>query len=87
MIKTEEYMVRSDGIHLYKTYSNASMMIRQEPTGYLYEEAIDVADAPYTYIETNLPIEDEISDSEALNIIMGRPNNEPNDSDEVQEEN
>lgn len=73
--------------NLIKTYSDIGMLIRQEPTGELYAEAIDIANTTYTYVETNIPIEDDITDSEALNIIMGRENNESDSSDELQEEN
>ena len=62
---------------LIKTYSDAGLMIQQEQTGAIYEEAIDVDSIGYTYIETNTPIEDtELSDTEALNILLGRENNE-----------
>lgn len=46
-----------EGRNLIKTYSDAGFMIRQEPTGAIYGEAIDVEDAPYTYTETDIPIE------------------------------
>lgn len=59
---------------LVKRYSNMGFMIRQDQTGFEYSEAIDIEDAPYTYTETDIPIYDdeEITDTEALNIIMGR---------------
>ena len=73
MIQTEFYSTREDGVNLYRTYSDAGMMIEQEQTGAIYVEAIDVENSGYTYIETNEPIEeDEISDSEALDILLGR---------------
>lgn len=52
MIVREFYRTRKDGVKLYRTYSDAGMMIRQNETGAEYAEAIDVADAPYTYTET-----------------------------------
>ena len=58
MIVREFYDTRFDGVRLYKTYSDSNMMIRQTQTGVVYSEAIDVEDAPYTYEETDLPIED-----------------------------
>lgn len=63
---------------LIKTYSDAGLMIQQEQTGAIYEEAIDVDSMGYTYIETDTPIEEdiELSDTEALNILLGRENNE-----------
>lgn len=65
--------------NLIKTYSNTGLMIQQEQTGAIYEEAIDVDSMGYTYIETDTPIEGEdteLSDTEALNILLGRENNE-----------
>ena len=56
MIQREFYTQRKDGVKLYRTYSDAGMMIRQNETGAEYAEAIDVADAPYTYTETETPI-------------------------------
>lgn len=56
MIQREFYTQREDGVKLYRTYSDAGMMIRQNETGVEYAEAVDVADAPYTYTETETPI-------------------------------
>ena len=52
MIQREFYTQRKDGVKLYRTYSDAGMMIRQNETGAEYAEAIDVEGAPYTYTET-----------------------------------
>jgi hypothetical protein len=39
----------------------------------LYSEAVDVKNSGFTYVETDVPIEsDEITDSEALDILLGR---------------
>lgn len=58
---------------LIKTYSDKGMMILQEQTGDMYSEAIDVDYVGYTYVETDIPIgEDESSDSEILDILLGR---------------
>lgn len=58
---------------LIKTYSDTGMMIRQEQTGAVYGEAVDVENSGFTYVETDVPIEsDEITDSEALDILLGR---------------
>ena len=57
MIVREFYRTRKDGVSLYRTYSDAGCLIRQTQTGAEYAEAIDVADAPYTYTETETPIE------------------------------
>ena len=60
MIKRELYKTRKDGVNLYKTYSDERYRIKQIETGNIYDEAIDVEDAPYTYEETDIKIEDKI---------------------------
>ena len=59
MIKKEFYKTRKDGINLYRTYSDEGYRIKQIETSNVYDEAIDVEDAPYTYEETDMPIEKE----------------------------
>ena len=79
MIQREFYTQRKDSVKLYRTYSDAGMMIRQNETGVEYAEAVDVADAPYTYTETETPIEtpemtieERLPDAEtALGIMFG----------------
>ena len=75
MIQTEQI---GDRVH---TYSDAGMKILQVETGIVYEDALDVPTSGYTYTETDIPIEDELTDSEALRIIMGRDSHEQDDSD------
>lgn len=57
MVIKEFYRQRKDGVNLYRTYSDSGMMIVQNETGVEYSEAIDVEGAPYTYSETDKPIE------------------------------
>ena len=52
-------MTRKDGVRLYKTYSNENKNIKQLPTDIIYSEAIDVENAPYTYVETDEVIEND----------------------------
>lgn len=59
MIIREYYKTRSDGVELYRTYSDAGYLIRQEQTGAEYSEAIDVEGATYTYTETETVIPPE----------------------------
>ena len=68
MIVREFYTQRKDGVKLYRTYSDAGMMIRQNETGVEYAEAVDVADAPYTYTETEtkIPEDGAPEDADAL---------------------
>lgn len=47
-----------DGVKLYKTYSDIGNYIKQLPTELVYDIAIDVENAPYTYIETDEKIVD-----------------------------
>lgn len=58
MIVREYYMTRRDGIRLFRTYSDKNLYIIQEQTNDLYDEAIDVENAPYTYIESDKHIEE-----------------------------
>ena len=79
MIQIEFYTQRKDGVKLYRTYSDAGMMIRQNETGAEYAEAIDVENAAYTYEETDMSIDtDELTDmrlsalERSINIITGQ---------------
>lgn len=75
--------------NLVKRYSDQGYLIQNNQTGDKYEEAVDIIGL-YTYTETNeYPEQDEeeLTDTEALNIIMGRDHNEPNNSDEISSEN
>lgn len=69
MIQREFYETRKDGVNLYKTYSTEKLYIRQIETDVEYSEAIDVENAPYTYEETDKPIEiyEEIEQAEPVN--------------------
>ena len=79
MIQREFYTQRKDSVKLYRTYSDAGIMIRQNETGMEYAEAIDVEGASYTYTETETPIEtsdmtteERLQDAEtALGIMFG----------------
>ena len=70
--------VTPDGWVLIKTYSDAGMMIRQDETGELYEEAIDPQFAGRTYTETDIPVPQDTEEeetiaarAEAYDILMG----------------
>ncbi len=64
MIKTE---TRTDG--LVYTYSDVGKKIQKIGTDEIYDTAIDLPNAGYTYIETDES--NEISAEEALEIITG----------------
>ena len=79
MIIKEFYKKRSDGINLYRTYSDSKLMIKQVETGNVYAEAIDVENAAYTYEETGMSIDaDELTEmrlsavERSINIITGQ---------------
>lgn len=84
------YMTRSDGVKLYRfavpntktdgKWESPQFKIRQDQTGTLYDEAIDVENAPHTYTETDIPIdvepspidEDIVQKAEAFDYLTGR---------------
>ena len=70
MIQREFYTQRKDGVKLYRTYSDAGMMIRQNETGAEYTEAIDVEGTSYTYTETETKIPEDNSET-AAKILLG----------------
>lgn len=74
MIITEFYTTREDGVRLVRTFSDNDVLIRQDVTEALYDEAIDPEDSGRTYTETDIPIEDNSTAEELLNIILGVQN-------------
>ena len=66
-----------NGVVYAYTYSDSGFMIERD--GVEYSEAVDVTDAPYTYTETETPIEtpemtteERLKDAEtALEIMFG----------------
>ena len=57
-----------DRIH---TYSDTEMKIKQEQTGIIYDDAMDVPEKGYTYTETNEPIQTEnLTSQEILDILL-----------------
>lgn len=80
------YMTRSDGVKLFRfavpntktgdKWDSSKFKIRQDQTGTLYDEAIDVENAPYTYTETDKPIDmpeddpgDDLTVADTLKIL------------------
>ena len=57
MIIREFFMTRGDNVNLYRTYSDANLLIQKVGTDEIYSEAIDVEEAPYQYVETDQPID------------------------------
>lgn len=56
-IQREFFGERADGVKLYRTFSDAGKVIRQNETGEELDEAVDVETAEYTYMETDRNIE------------------------------
>lgn len=59
-----------------RRYSDQGVKLRQVETGNLYEDAVDVIPCPYTYEETDIPIDDldedaTAEDYEAALSVMG----------------
>lgn len=80
MIEKVFYMTRNDGVNLFLTRSTESLKIHKIGTEEIYDEAIDVEGAPYTYEETDIPVEDSVLDNgislieekaAAYDILMG----------------
>ena len=79
MIIREFYKTRSDGVNLYRVYSNSGYIIKQLETGNTYIEAVDIESSEYTYEETDeLISKDEMYDirlkalESSIDIITGR---------------
>lgn len=51
-IQREFFGERSDGVKLYRTFSDDGKFIIQTETGAILEDAVDVEDATYTYAES-----------------------------------
>ena len=74
MIIREFFLTRKDDVNLYRTYSDEGFYIRKMYTDEVYTEAIDVEDAYFEYVETDilLPIEEneniEEGETESMSI-------------------
>ena len=69
MVKKEYHSTRTDGVKLYKTYSTENFKLRQVETGHIYDSAIDVENAPFTYEETTEMVAEAIKKYSTLKII------------------
>ena len=60
-------MIRTEILsnNLIRHYSDENKMIRQEETGIIYSDAIDVVPCKYTYVESNIFAEAEEDQEEA----------------------
>ena len=57
MVVKEFYRTRGDGVNLYRTYSTEGFQVRKVGTDEVYDEAIDVEETQFEYVETNELIE------------------------------
>lgn len=71
MIKTEYFKTRKDGVELYRNYSTDNFHIIQNETGVEYIEAIDIENSPYTYSESDKPINnaEEATEQDYINAL------------------
>lgn len=59
MVVKEFYKQRNDGVKLYRTYSDENFRLLQVETGIIYDEAVDIETANYTYEETEEKVGEE----------------------------
>ena len=75
MIITELYMTKG-AVSLYQRHSDQNVKLRQVETGRVYYDPIDLDPCPYTYTETDIPIDDPTSEmeqkAEAYDYLTGR---------------
>jgi len=64
MIVKEFFSTRFDGMKLYRIYSDKGFKIRQTETENIYDEAIDIESASWTYTESDIPIDDSYEKDE-----------------------
>ena len=75
MIITKFYKTRSDGVNLYRTYSDSGRHVVRED-GVVYDEAVDVENSGHTYVEGEPLPDEELTAEEALAIITGGADDE-----------
>lgn len=64
MIIREFYRIRTDGVNLYRTYSDQGFQIHKIGTDEIYDEAVDIETAPYQYAEIDTKIDGDFNDSD-----------------------
>ena len=74
------YTTRSDSVKLFRfavpntktgdEWDKPQFKIRQDQTGALYDEAIDVENAPYTYTETDIPTESDVETQPETDLTL-----------------
>ena len=56
MVIKEFFRTREDGENLYRSYSDRNVQIKKVGTDEIYDEAIDIENAPFAYEETDIHI-------------------------------
>ena len=68
-------MIKTEIIgNLVKTYSDLGMKIHGGFPEGDYDEAYDPIDSGRTYVETDIPIEEDVTAEEIVNILTGESN-------------
>lgn len=58
-----------------RRYSDQNVKLRQIETNTLWNDAVNTIPCPFTYEETEIPIDPvELEPEEAMNILLGREN-------------
>lgn len=73
----EPYLVRADGVKLYRYANDNGMKVIQHPSEQRYDEAVDVESATWAYTASDEPIESSTDDdtqqkAEAFDYLTGR---------------
>ena len=73
MIIKEFFSTREDGVKLCRLYSDRGVCIKKIGTSEIYDEVIDIENAPFKYIETYIKVKakEETVGSEELEIEDG----------------
>ena len=74
MIRTENVTI--NGVIYTHTWSDSNVYIHGGSPEADYDEAYDPVGMQRTYVETDIPIEDNITKEEAYDILMGEENAE-----------
>lgn len=72
MIISKFYQRRDDGVDLYQRKSTLNVKLLQVETGVMYDDPIDIEPCPYTYEETDEPIDSErgeLTVADALEVL------------------
>ncbi len=71
MVLKEYHSTRYDGVRLFRTYSTDGLKIHKIGTDEIYDEAIDVETAEYSYEETETPIDfiGEVTEADYQNAL------------------